>query len=430
MTFALTLSFMILVFWRPQEWLIPGLFGWPLLDVITFVALLSLLLEAQSKRVRFPRSVAAPLVLGLWIATLVSHVPHTYFEGLLATFPETFKICFFLVLLLVAIDTPSRLRIVLGMIVCLCCIMAVHAVLQQRNGVGFAGQTPLMVFTPEKGWYSRSLFFGIFGDPNDLAQILAAAIPLVFAIPRRLSAAPLGVCALFAGFLFYAVLTTHSRGGQIALLTACGLMVLMMLPARAMIILIPLGLIGFLVLCGTGGLIAMDESARDRIAFWGQANRAFKSNPVFGLGHGMFWQVAGDRAAHNAFVSCYTEIGIFGYWFWFSLLQSGVFGCWRVRLFLGSETKGDAAYLRRAAGLAIASMGGFAAAAYFLSRAFVFPLFFLLAIVHAIPVLVQERLPAGHPPLILWRRDVLGWGTVSTLASVMYIYISILLLNR
>jgi hypothetical protein len=112
------------------------------------------------------------------------------------------------------------------------------------------------------------------------------------------------------------------------------------------------------------------------------------------------------------------------------LIQSGVFGCWSVRIFLGSETKGDAAYLRRAAGLAIASMGGFAAGAYFLSRAFVFPLFFLLAIVHAIPVLVQERLPAGHPPLILWRRDVLGWGTVSTLASVMYIYISILLLNR
>ena len=37
------------------------------------------------------------------------------------------------------------------------------------------------------------------------------------------------------------------------------------------------------------------------------------------------------------------------------------------------------------AGLAIASLGGFAASAYFLSRTFIFPLFFLIALVSAIP---------------------------------------------
>lgn len=287
-----------------------------------------------------------------------------------------------------------------------------------------------MVFVSEIGWYSRSQFFGIFGDPNDLAQMLAAAIPMAFAVPRRLRVAPLGVCVLVAGFLYYAILSTHSRGGEVALLTAGGLMVLMVLPTRALPYLAGAGLIGFWVLCGTGGLIVMDESARDRIAFWGEANRAFKANPVFGLGYGMFWQVAKDRAAHNAFVACYTEIGIFGYWFWFSLLQTGAAGCWRARMSLRRPVTEEDAYLRRAAGLMIASIGGFSAGAYFLSRAFVFPLFFLFAIVHAIPVLVQDRLPKGYPALLTWRRDVLGWGTATALASVAYIYVSILLLNR
>ena len=202
MTFALALMFLILVLWRPQDWLIPWLYGWPLLDVISYFSLLSLLLEGQLHRIRFPRSPAIPLVIGLWIASMASHIPHTYFQGFLDTLPETFKPCFITALLLVVVNTPTRLRIVLGGIVGLCCVMALHALLQQRYGVGFAGQTPLMVFTPEKGWYSRSLFFGIFEDPNDLAQMLAAAIPLVFAVPRRFNLALLGICVMIADSCF------------------------------------------------------------------------------------------------------------------------------------------------------------------------------------------------------------------------------------
>lgn len=430
MTFGLTFIFMVLVFWRPQEWLIPWLYGWPLLDVITYMALLSLMIEGQAKRVRFPKTVAIPLLAGLWVATILSHVPHTYFQGIMDTFPESFKPCFFVTLLLVGMNSPGRLRIFLGAIVAMTCFMAVHAVMQYRTGFGFAEQPPLWVFTEEKGWYSRSLFFGIFGDPNDLAQMLAAAIPLVFAVPRRLSVAPLGLCTLIAGFLFYALQTTHSRGGQIALLTACGLTVFLILPPRAMPYFALAGLIGFLVLCGTGGLIQMDESARDRVMFWGEANRAFKQNPLFGVGFGMFKDVASGRAAHNAFVSCYTEIGAFGYWFWFSILQSGIFGCWRSRIALRRAVTIDDIYLRRVSGLAIAAIGGFSAGAYFLSRAFVFPLFFMFAIVHAIPVLVQARISEGSPALLTARRDVFGWGSVATLGSIFYIYVSILLLNR
>ena len=83
-----------------------------------------------------------------------------------------------------------------------------------------------------------------------------------------------------------------------------------------------------------------------------------------------------------------------------------------------------------AAGMALASIGGFSAGAYFLSRTFVFPYFVLFAVLHCTVLLIQQRLPEGFPRLLQWRRDILIWGTVSTLASVVYIYVSILLLNR
>ena len=55
MTFALTCIFIIMVFWRPQEWLIPSLYGWPLLDVVIYGALLSLLIETNEGKLRFPK---------------------------------------------------------------------------------------------------------------------------------------------------------------------------------------------------------------------------------------------------------------------------------------------------------------------------------------------------------------------------------------
>jgi len=55
MTFLFTFIFMIFVFWRPQDWLIPALFGWPILDVIVGIALLAMLLEIDSKKIHFPK---------------------------------------------------------------------------------------------------------------------------------------------------------------------------------------------------------------------------------------------------------------------------------------------------------------------------------------------------------------------------------------
>ena len=55
MTFFLTSLFMFLVFWRPQEWLFPFLYGLPILDGVVALAVLGLLIEDSAGTARVPR---------------------------------------------------------------------------------------------------------------------------------------------------------------------------------------------------------------------------------------------------------------------------------------------------------------------------------------------------------------------------------------
>jgi hypothetical protein len=432
MTFPLTLIFIWLVFWRPQEWLFPWMFGWPLLNAIFYMALVGLLAEAGQGAIKFPKTPAVGLAVGLWIASLTSHMAHGYFQGLLNTYQETLKICVFLVLLLVVVNSISRLRWVISVLLMGAVLMAIHSVLQARTGVGFSGLEPIRFYYEFKDrWVQQSLFFGLFSDPNDLGQFLATCIPLVFALPKRLGFVALVISVAVVWLLGEGLLATQSRGTFIGVVASVACMLFMALPVKWMPYVAGVALIGGLAVCVLGGGGLLDSSARDRVVFWGYANQYFKSHPLFGGGYGMFGEITGtDRAAHNAYVCCYSELGFFGYWFWFNMLTLGVIGCWRTRVAFSKPKNVAQAYLKRAAGLCIASISGFAASSYFLTRAYVFPLFFLFGILASIPMIAKKYLPEDHPPLVDFHKDVLLLGTVASIASILYIYMSILFLNR
>jgi len=427
MTFFLALLFMFLVFWRPQEWLMPWLYGWPLLDVIVFTAVLSFLLEVQQGRVHLPKKmVHLHLLVGLWCAAVFSHVANGYFAGMVDTIPAAFKVCFFPILLICVLDRPSRFRAIAWLFVTMACVMAIHALLQQTQHVGFAGQTPIV--GRDEGEV-RSRFFGIFEDPNDLAQILATSIPFAFALFRRRSVIGFLVGCAITWLLVKAIIGTDSRGGYIALATVSYVMVALMLPSRWLPFMMLVLLTCALLLCPLS-VGYLDPSAHDRVVFWGLANQVFKAQPLFGIGYGMFWEVASDRASHNAFVSCYTTLGFFGYWFWFGLLQLSLLGAWRTRVAFSQPKGAEEGWIKRFSGLCIAAMAGYCASAYFLSRDFVYPIFFLFAILGALAIVGEERLPAGHRPLIGSRQSIMGMVTLGALVSIFYIYFSIILLNK
>jgi len=424
--------FMVLVFWRPQEWLVPVLYGWPLLDAIVYAALLSLILESSAKRIEFPSRMSQIwLLVGLWFAAVISHVPHTYLAGALNTMGDVFKYCFFTLLLFCVLDRPSRLRKTIVIFVGMCAFMAVHALMQKHLGYGFGGQRPISQYRPSvERFVYRSLFFGIFGDPNDLAQILITAIPLAFALSRRRTVMNFIFSCSIAVLLVMGALATGSRGGFVALAAVSAVMVLLVLPRRWLAPLLVMGIVAGLPLCLSAGRF-MDMSAADRVDFWGQANWAFKENIFFGVGYDMIGEyITKSRAVHNAFVLAYAELGVFGYWFWFILLQLAIVGAWRTRTVLAENDDPEARWLGRTAGLGISAMAGFTASAYFLSRAFVYPIFFLMAILGAMPYIAKRHFLKDLPDLIDAKQDVWIMGTIGSLVSIVYIYISILLLNK
>jgi hypothetical protein len=372
------------------------------------------------------------MIPGLWIAMLMSHVAHTYLAGLLETIVPSFKICFFGVLIVCVLDRPSRLRQIARVFVAGSCLMAVHALLQEKRGVGFGGLPPINLwkYTPDGPVpYCRTVFFGIFADPNDLAQILATSIPFAFVITRRRSALSLPLSWGIVWLLVKGILSTHSRGGMLALIAAAVTVVFMGLRGRWQPYVAGILIAAALALCPFSAPV-LDDSARDRVIYWGVANQAFKRTPLFGIGAGMLGEFTRGSAAHNAFVHSYSEIGVFGYWFWFGLILMGLVGAWRSRTALARFVDPDSACLRRFANAAICAMVGYCASAYFLSRAFVHPCFLLTALLAGTYVATRNHLGPENIPSFNLKRDVYLLNTVVSLASIVYIYISIILINR
>ena len=408
MTFFLTFIFMILVYWRPQEWLLTWMFGIPVLNYIFGLSLLTLMVEVDTGRLRFPRTLPQiRLIALLFLAFPLSHIAHTYFAGFTDSLVEPFKYAVFMILLITVLDSTGKLRALAWLFVAMAAVMSIHMILQEARGTGFAGQVPLQIRASEfREAYTRSIFFGIFEDPNDAGQFVVSAIPFAFLLFRRKSVLTFLLGCGLTFFFLRALGTTHSRGAQVGLVALAGMLVVMRLPQRWMPVLIPLGLIGTLLILPFAGA-GLDQSARERVVLWGFANSHLIRNPVsliFGIGYQMGWMIGATYGSpgetirgmtfHNAFVHCYTELGYIGFIFWFGLILSGLMGCWLVRkgLLAYRRDRTDLAYIWRFAGGAICSMMAFCASGYFLSRAFIYPLFFMMATLAAVPIIAKEEL--------------------------------------
>jgi len=218
---------------------------------------------------------------------------------------------------------------------------------------------------------------------------------------------------------------------MIGILGSCACLILFVTPNRWTPYAFGLLLLATLAVCPFALKIpGFNTAIQDRVILWGNANTAFKEHPLFGVGFGHIpyhtynWQVA-----HNSFAECYAELGLFGYWFWFLLVQLGIVSTVRIRAVLRGATDPEAMWLRRFTGLGLAGVVGYFVSSYFLSRAHAYPTIFLVAMFGAVPRVAWRWLRDDQKLMLDYRRDVLVAGTLSVLGSIAYIYFSIRLIG-
>ena len=412
----------------------PVLYGWPILDGVVYVSVLALLLEWDSGRV--PIDKRCPqyfLFFGLFFAALMSHIANTYVEGLITHWIDAFRICFFGILLFANMTSIVRLRWASRIFVIMALFMTVHAVLQQTRGYGFGGLGPVYTWRPGlPDPVPRSQFYGIFGDPNDLAQMLATAMPLSFLFFRRKAFLGLVIGGACWWWLYQGVDACWSRGSLLGIAASVGTILVMRWgPKRHYAKVLSLGAAAALIIIPFSGAWS-EGSALDRVNFWGEANWIFITKPIFGVGLNMIREyISEGRALHNAFVTCYSELGVFGYFFWFSLIMVAVNGLAATRRELLAKVRtAEEEWLLRFTMWGAAALGSFCVTSFFLSRAFVFPLFFLLSMCGSVPYLVDRDNVDEYPASAMDVRQTVRMGIPISLTSIVYIYFAIILINR
>lgn len=173
-------------------------------------------------------------------------------------------------------------------------------------------------------------------DPNDLAAVMAAMIPLAFASLLRGRQVERLLGAVAGSAMLYVIAQTGSRGGVVAL-TVGLLVMLAAMDARRTVLGLAAMLVGALAMWRLGPQTFRDRVASltslesdynmttddGRLAIWGRGLGYLKDHPILGVGPNNMSQAEGRRfeelgikavwrAAHNAYLQAFVELGIFG----------------------------------------------------------------------------------------------------------------------
>ena len=385
MSFLTFILYIICVFLRPQDW-VPGMIGRPLVYILGIATVILLFFESNQrlqdrKFVKVPQS---PMLIAFFAAILMSHLSHFYFGGLLTSFTRFLSTVVLFFVILNAINTERRLNVTMGLIVLIMVLLVFQGMDQVKNGYGWGGQFITIEGDQAGGSIKRINWVGIFNDPNDLALAFVMAIgfamPFVFSNVNFLFRL---INAAIMVFLGYGVYLTNSRGGMLAM----GAAVLLFFIQKTRNFLLG-GIVGGLgaavmIIFGPSRmslLSSREDSAASRIDLWYGGLQMFKANPVFGIGYDMFMNDM-SQTAHNSYVLVMAELGFVGLFFWIAMIYASMKG-------LAMVQRNNKSLCNYALGIQSA-LGGFCAAAFFLSRTYVIIPYMLCAMAGSVVWLAQ-----------------------------------------
>ena len=289
------------------------------------------------------------------------------------------------------VRTTAQLTLILRVMTVIGAGIACVAIWNSVNGIGLVEGTRVTINRAQGSQ---------LGDPNDLAMVLLFPIGFAtsFLVARSSSRADRAMAAIALPLLVWGVLATQSRGGLLGLVVVLGVFawgrvrnkaLLLAAGAVAGLALFALSGIGSrsVVLEG-GGATAIDASAQGRLDAWQAAINMALARPLTGVGIDNFvenfyfytphWGGLA-KAVHSTWFQVLAETGFPGIILFLALVlvtfRGGVATLRRLR---GLGTPEGIVLADRAEAL-VGALAGFMVAATFLTQAFTWPLYLLIA---------------------------------------------------
>ncbi|MCI0453283.1 MAG: O-antigen ligase family protein [Candidatus Latescibacteria bacterium] len=310
-------TYLLFLYTRPQDYVL-ALQNMPImvaLSVATF-GLMILHMAVRHRAITVARVPQNMLMLWFYAAIIMSHVvwlnPATTIEATMEFLPTL--VMYFLVSTLVS--THGKLKFTVNLIVIGTLFLAITGFIQYFTGAGLGGK---------ETYQGRIQAVGIFSDPNDLGLALVVVLPFFYlklTEDSKLWQKPLAFIGL--GIILYALFLTQSRGGILALGVILVLLLTRRLGRTFGIVTGALVFLAIFALAPRMGSISTEEaSAHGRVEAWSVGLDLFEAYPIFGVGMNNFTEYH-FRTAHNSFVLCATELGMFGLYPWIMLIYLSI----------------------------------------------------------------------------------------------------------
>ena len=412
---ALTLAYLVLTILSPAD-LFPTLIGGRMLLWVAIAATLGSVPALMHRGVVIAQG-TGPLVLGLMAAVFMSLIAQGWVGGALNALQafSASAIMFFLVAL--NFNGVVRLKWLCWAFILPTLYTAIAGLMAFASG---RLQSPYVLVLGESVIRAvRLRGTGFLQDPNDFGQQMVVTLALMPIVARKGSVFRVFFWLAIPVFL-YAIYLTQSRG------TLLGLGVVLISSARNRIGRFKSGLI-FCVLVAAyltsgfatdRGISFSESSTSNRMTLWGDGIGMFFSSPLFGIGFKNFADEAG-QTAHNSFVLCFAELGLFGYIWWMTLLVVAFKQLGKV---LAPGAKIDPELVRVAGALRNALIA-FVVTSWFLSRTYVITIYLICGAIQVIYFLSRQYAPASAPWFRIDMQRVFGLSAALQFGSLVVLYV-------
>jgi O-Antigen ligase len=262
----------------------------------------------------------AGFLLAVILGLIASFMWMGWFGGILPALAEFIPSAIVFYLVVANFRTITRLRFLVSVLVLVSLYLVIWGGIAYLRGDPHDPMILAQWNEDNTAWFPRMRAFGFLNDPNDLAQFLITVGPLLWLgwqAGRFLTNA--WRVLLPAAVLLLGVFLTHSRGGIVALAAVLLFAFKDKIGRTRAALLAVLAFIAMKAFNFSGGRDVSMGAGSDRIDAWSQGLEMFRSSPAFGVGYHQFVEHAGMEA-HNTFVHCAAELGLFGYYFWLALI--------------------------------------------------------------------------------------------------------------